>query len=179
MEQLEQEVLMGALLRISEGGAWSEIHAWLLETHTSSRVHMIAKRLLEASSAVGLKGVVATPSHEVALELGVCRLGGLGRLVRGLQQLQTPYRITIGANSHDSGSVQASWNLGLDEPSVALRGEAPGDPKWRQRLLAEMSTLLVGGLEPRLPGRTRRTPRRGSMTPPESRVRPSPNWRQK
>lgn len=181
LEQVEHEVLMGPLLRISEGDTWSEIHAWLLEAKASSRVHLIARRLLEAIPTLGLKGVVATPNHEVALELGVSRLDGLGRLAGDLQHLQTPYRITIGADPHYSGAVQASWNLGLDGPSVALRGQLPGDPKWRQRLLTEMSTLLAGGSTTHLPGQPRSvpgprpTPPRDDAATALSDLRPAPN----
>ncbi len=162
LEPPEREALMGALLQVSEGDSWPEIHPGLLQAHASTRVHLLARRLRESIPARGLEGIVALPNQELALECYVTQLKGLGRVARDLQELQTPYRISIAADSLHSGCVQASWDLGLEGASVALRGEVPGDPGWRRRLLRQMQTLLLGGWEPRPPRRD--DPTRGRST---------------
>lgn len=144
LEPSEQEVLLGTLRQFAGDSTWPDIHYGPLTARGSARVHVILSYLLPAISPGGLDGLVATPSHELRLQLEAAQLGPVGQLARQLEALRTPFSIAIHANDSDSGAVRASWELGLDQPSVALLGDVPTDPGWRHRLLSQMEDLLAG-----------------------------------
>ena len=59
------------------------------------------------------------------------------------EALRTPFTMTVDFNEPLSGALRASWDLGLDQASVAILGELPPDVAGRRRLFAQMEELLA------------------------------------
>jgi hypothetical protein len=129
--------LLAALRLFSVGSKWSEILQELLAAHGSTRVLIILRSLLPATSPAGLERFELMPNGELKLQLEVADLGAVGRWMRQLEQLRTPFRVTISADARP-GTIRASWDLGLDQPAIALLGGLSQDPEHRRILLSLM-----------------------------------------
>jgi hypothetical protein len=137
LQPTEQELLLAALRLFSVGSKWSEILQELLAAHGSTRVLIILRSLLPATSPAGLERFELMPNGELKLQLEVADLGAVGRWMRQLEQLRTPFRVTISADARP-GTIRASWDLGLDQPAIALLGGLSQDPEHRRILLSLM-----------------------------------------
>jgi hypothetical protein len=135
--------LMQALLESRQGKSWGEIHRGLVSTQASSRVHIVLRYLLPAILLGGLESFLRSADQVLDVQFEATEVAAIRRLVRQLEALRTPFTITVSFSDRRSGTLRASWDLGLDQASIAIVGELPGDAAGRRRLLSQMEELLA------------------------------------
>ena len=134
---------MQALLLSSQGTAWEDVHRSLVSSQASTRVHIILRHLLPAIPTGGLEGFLVSADHQLTVRLQAVEVAAVRRLARQLEALRTPFTMTVDFNDRRSGALRASWDLGLDQASVAILGDLAPDATGRRRLLAQMEELLA------------------------------------
>lgn len=143
LQPAEGESLVQALLLSSQGTAWEDIHRSLVSSQASTRVHIMLRYLLPAIPTGGLEGFLVSSDKELTVQFHAIEVAAIRRLARQLEALRTPFTMTVSFNDRRSGTLRASWELGLDQASIAILGELPPDSAGCRRLLSQMEELLA------------------------------------
>lgn len=143
LQPAEGESLVQALLQSLGGKSWEEIHPSLVSTQASTRVLIMLRYLLPAIPSGELGGFLISSDKELIVQFRAIEVAAIRRLARQLEALRTPFTMTVTFNPRRSGTLRASWDLGLDQESVAILGELPPDSAGRRRLLSQMEELLA------------------------------------
>ena len=139
----ELESLMQALLESRQGKSWGEIHRRLVSTQASTRVHIVLRYLLPAILLGGLESFLRSADQVLDLQFQATGVASIRHLVRQMEALRTPFTITVSFSDRRSGTLRASWDLGLDQASIAIVGELPATAAAHRRLLSQMEELLA------------------------------------
>jgi hypothetical protein len=134
---------MQALLESRQGKSWEEIHRRLVSTQASTRVHIVLRYLLPAILLGGLESFLRSADQVLDVQFQATGVAALRHLVRQMEALRTPFTITVSFSDRRSGTLRASWDLGLDQASIVIVGELPADAAAHRRLLSQMEELLA------------------------------------
>jgi len=139
----ELESLMRALLECRQGKSWGEIRRRLVSSQASTRVHILLRYLLPAILLGGLESFMRSADQVLDVQFQATGVAAIRHLVRQMEALRTPFTITVSFSDRRSGTLRASWDLGLDQASIAIVGELPATAAAHRRLLSQMEELLA------------------------------------